>query len=92
MAHKERVIWMVAGGVIGLVAFVLLLLISVATLSGPYDPSEDQLSQRENLLRQKAEQLQTIRHYSWVDREAGTVTIPIDRAMELVIEERTGDQ
>ena len=92
MAKREGLAVAVAGGVIGLVAFVVLLVMSVATLSGPYDPTADQLTQRENLVRQRAEQLQTIRHYSWVDREAGTVTIPIDRAMELVIEEHSSAQ
>ncbi len=92
MAKREGLAWMVAGGAVGLVAFVLLTVISVATLSGPYDPTAEHLTQRENLLVQKAEQLDAIRHYRWVDRETGTVTVPIDRAMELIVEERAGKE
>lgn len=34
-----------------------------------------------------AEQRQTLAKYDWVDRDAGIVEIPIDRAMELVANE-----
>ena len=34
-----------------------------------------------------AEQEAKLARYSWVSREEGTVTVPIDRAMQLVVEE-----
>ena len=37
--------------------------------------------------RIRDEQLERISGYRWVDRENGVVAIPIDRAMELVVEE-----
>lgn len=39
--------------------------------------------------RLRAEQLETINTYRWKDREKGIVTIPIDRAMDLVVERET---
>jgi len=38
----------------------------------------------------EAAQLDQLREYRWVDRERGIVTIPIERAMELVIAEPRG--
>lgn len=35
----------------------------------------------------RAEQLDRLNGYRWVDREAGTVAIPIEQAMELVVNE-----
>lgn len=37
-----------------------------------------------------AEQREALSNYGWVDRDAGIVEIPIDRAMELVSEELSG--
>ena len=41
----------------------------------------------EELARVRSEQTERISRYEWVDREAGIVTIPVDRAMELVAAE-----
>jgi len=35
----------------------------------------------------RAEQNSLLENATWIDREAGTVKLPIDRAMELVVEE-----
>jgi hypothetical protein len=35
----------------------------------------------------KEEQLSQLSAYRWVDREAGVAAVPIERAMELVMEE-----
>jgi hypothetical protein len=40
----------------------------------------------EQLHRYREEQSQSLSSYSWIDRKAGVVRIPIERAMELVIE------
>jgi hypothetical protein len=37
----------------------------------------------------RAAQLSRIREYRWVDRQAGVVAIPIERAMELIVEEHS---
>jgi hypothetical protein len=39
----------------------------------------------EDLARLKAQQLETLHGYRYVDARAGVVAIPIDRAMELVV-------
>ena len=39
-----------------------------------------------------AEQDAKLARYSWVNRAEGTVTIPIERAMELVVEELCGPE
>jgi hypothetical protein len=40
----------------------------------------------EDLRRYKEEQSRILSNYAWIDRNAGVVRIPIERAMELVIE------
>lgn len=46
----------------------------------------------EELARVRSDQMQRISRTEWVDRDAGIVAIPVDRAMELVAAElaRTG--
>lgn len=41
----------------------------------------------EELSRVRAEQLEALNSYRWIDRESGVVSIPIERAMELVARE-----
>ncbi|MHC4991484.1 MAG: hypothetical protein ACYTGC_10925 [Planctomycetota bacterium] len=38
----------------------------------------------------QAEQIERLQGYRWVDEQEGVVTIPIERAMELVVEESRG--
>jgi hypothetical protein len=45
----------------------------------------------EELARFHEEQLSQISEYRWVDRDSGTVAIPIERAMELVVSEESQD-
>jgi hypothetical protein len=40
---------------------------------------------RQDLLKFRAEQQQALNSYAWEDRDAGTVRIPIDRAMDLLL-------
>ena len=40
----------------------------------------------EDLRRYREEQSRILSNYAWIDRNAGVVRIPIERAMELVIE------
>ncbi len=41
----------------------------------------------EELSRIRAEQIEAMNSYRWVDRDSGVVAIPIERAMELVARE-----
>jgi hypothetical protein len=44
----------------------------------------------EQLARLRAEQQEQMNSYGWVDEKAGVVRVPIDRAMDLVVEESAG--
>jgi hypothetical protein len=44
-----------------------------------------QVNPRKDLLRFRAEQEQSLESYSWENREDGTVRVPIERAMELLL-------
>jgi hypothetical protein len=45
-----------------------------------------QTEPREDLAALRAREDETLRSYGWVDRNAGVVRIPIDRAMELTLQ------
>jgi hypothetical protein len=47
---------------------------------------ELQVHAREEFLKIYAEQQKALSNYAWEDRQAGTVRIPIDRAMDLLLE------
>ena len=47
----------------------------------------DQQTAEQDLANFRAREEQTLNSYGWVNREAGLVRIPIDRAMELVAED-----
>lgn len=42
------------------------------------------------LMQARAEQAEKLTGYRWIDRKAGVVAIPIERAMELVAQEQAG--
>ncbi len=44
----------------------------------------------DELIELREKQSALLSSYGWTDRDAGAVTIPIDRAMELVVEENGG--
>ena len=79
--------------------FVVVFVLAVIALVGYFDRVAteefevkvvDQAAAAPRELR--AQQLSRIREYRWVDRQAGTVAIPIERAMELIVEERSRAQ
>lgn len=78
--------------VVGLIG-VFALVIVVAALEVLYYRTADSETFRkhvvesEELERLRSEQLQTLEEYRWVDRERGILAIPIERAMELVVED-----
>src|SRR5262245_47970201 len=45
-----------------------------------------QTNPRQDLLDLRAREDQVLNSYSWVDKNTGVVRIPIDRAMELIVE------
>ena len=60
----------------------------LATQQGERLPPEPRLQTepREDLAALRAREEETLRSYGWVDRNAGVVRIPIDRAMELTLQ------
>jgi hypothetical protein len=45
-----------------------------------------QVNPREDLLRFREQQLKSLEWYQWVDRSRGTVRVPIERAMDQLVE------
>jgi hypothetical protein len=75
--------------------FWIIFVVTVIALIGYFNRVSTEVYQ-EKVIEQpstavrdlRAEQLGKIREYRWVDQDSGTVAIPIERAMELVVEER----
>jgi hypothetical protein len=59
---------------------------------GPQEPPEPrlQVDPAADIARLHAVEQERLAGYGWVDRNAGTVHIPIDRAMQLFTEQRGG--
>jgi hypothetical protein len=75
--------------------FILLFVLTLIALVGYFDRVQTEEFEAKVIDRSAApahdlrsQQLGTIQEYRWIDRDAGTVTIPIERAMEVVVEER----
>jgi hypothetical protein len=80
-----------AVGVI-LLAVVILLLQVLFHRTAEAERWRKVISQQPEELRQvRSEQLDRLSSYRWVDEENGVVTIPIERAMELVVREDPGN-
>lgn len=77
------------------VVFTLVFVVTLVALIGYFDRVRDEefeakvVDKPTTAVRDlRAEQLGELREYRWIDRDAGTVAIPIGRAMDLVVEER----
>lgn len=59
---------------------------------GPQEPPEPrlQVDPAGDIARLRATEQAQLDAYGWVDRDAGTVHIPIDRAMRMLVERRSG--
>jgi hypothetical protein len=80
-----------AVGVI-LLAVVILLLQVLFHRTAEAERYRKVISQQPEELRQvRSEQLDRLNSYRWVDEQNGVVTIPIERAMELVAREDPGN-
>jgi hypothetical protein len=80
-------------GVVGVALLVVVVLLLVVLFNRPAENEfrrrvVDETSARLSELR--AEQGKRLEGYRWVDDKEGIVTIPIERAMELVVEESRG--
>jgi hypothetical protein len=75
----------VVGSILGLATVVVMILVMV-WVSRPVAPAPapDEAAPR-TLEEVEAEEARLLGSYEWMDREAGVVRIPIERAMELVI-------
>lgn len=80
----------IAFGILGAV-LVLVIIIAVQALYYSEQKREDIRKSvapaPEELTRLRAEQLEQIHSYRWVDQTKGIVAIPIERAMELTARE-----
>ena len=77
-------------GTVGVVllAVILLLLEVLYQHSSQAEIERKVVAEPPQELRQlEAAQLERLGRYAWVDRERGIVTIPVERAMDLVVEE-----
>jgi len=81
--------------VVGAVGAILLV-ICVVLLQAYFHASEKQEALRkvvaivpEELAQARAEQLGVLNSYRWIDEKAGVVGIPVERAMALVVAERS---
>lgn len=77
--------------VIGAVS-VLLLVVAVVALQAYYHEAEEDEDARkvvavgsDELAQARAQQLEQIHSYRWIDQKAGVASIPIDTAMEMVV-------
>ena len=70
-----------------LVAIILILEVVHTRVAEAEHYRKEVAPESEELLSLDAEQLQRLQGGAWVDREAGVVTIPIEKAMQIVVEE-----
>ncbi len=82
--------------VIGLVGCILIFVIVVAVQAVFYNQERDE-QYRKTILPQlgevaglKAGQQEKLHSYAWKNRDEGTVVIPIERAMDLIVQEHRG--
>ena len=79
---------MVIIGIVGaILLFAVIVLLSALFLSVQQSEAEKkaQSAGPGNLRRMRAEQIQSLSEYRWVDAEKKIVAVPIDRAMDLLI-------
>ena len=82
-----------ASAIVGILGAVLLFVIIVGLQALFYSMERQELARKvtedpyDPLQRLDADQLELLNSYGWVDQQAGIAHIPIDRAMELVVED-----
>lgn len=82
---------------VGVVGVVLVFVAIIALQALFYHVQESEVARKsgagapEELAALRAEQLELLNNYRWIDRNKGTVAIPIERAMELMVSELATD-
>lgn len=82
-----------ASAVVGILGAILLFVIIVGLQALFYQMEDRELARKvydqpyEALQQLDADQLETLNSYGWVDPQQRIAHIPIDRAMELVVED-----
>ena len=82
-----------ASALVGIVGAIVLFLIIVGLQTLFYRAEQAETVSKvyqtdsQALTRLRADQLEELHSYRWIDQQKGTVAIPIERAMELVVEE-----
>lgn len=80
--------WTAVVGGIGVVV-TMAIIVALQALFNRVDADERQRkiydAVSNELTRARAEQLEGMNTYGWVDKDAGVVAIPIDKAMELTV-------
>jgi len=82
--------WMVAAAIVGvLVIFVLILVVAyLPQAPAPLAEGAKTPEQRKTILvEHKAKETKAATSYGWIDQQKGIVQLPIDRAVELTIQE-----
>jgi mono/diheme cytochrome c family protein len=68
--------------------FIIILLLLIGSLTGYFDRAAKQADQGPSDFDNfQAEQQEILHSYGWVDEANGTVRIPVERAMELIVSE-----
>jgi hypothetical protein len=84
--------------VIGVVSVLLVFVIIVGVQAWFYHQEDRELERKATgevnvtLADLRLKQQENINRYRWVDRNSGTVTIPIDRAIELAADRLSGSK
>jgi FlaG/FlaF family flagellin (archaellin) len=82
-----------ASAIVGIISAILLFAIIVALQALFYSFEEQELQRKvygqpyEALQRLDADQVERLNSYGWISEPDGVVHIPIDRAMELTVED-----
>jgi hypothetical protein len=78
---------------IAVVSVILVFVVVIGLQAWFYHVEEAEVLRKQSgqsapeLLRLRAEQLDRLNNYRWADRKNNVVAIPIDRAMQLVVDE-----
>lgn len=87
--QKKPVFWIFVAGILGLFLFLVVnsvFLGKAETSLNPEDPARD-AERVKNLADLQAENQTKLTTYAWVDQPKGSVQIPINEAMKLVLAE-----
>lgn len=82
-----------ASAIVGVLGAVLLFVIIVGLQALFYSMERKELARKvmedpyQPLLQLEADQIELLNSYGWVDQQAEIAHIPVDRAMELIVEE-----